>query len=108
MRGSDDDEDTGFADFDPAQAMDGRYVSNRELTERTGDQRIHLLERHFFVSFVVQKQRAAAARVIPHDAFEYNYGAVVGMLHLFEQGCGVDWLAGDRDSGFSFGTLGFV
>src|SRR2546430_11919106 len=43
MRRSDDDENTGFADFDPPQAVHDCGVANLKVLERSGNERSHFL-----------------------------------------------------------------
>src|SRR2546430_13870591 len=55
MRGGDDDENTGFANFESAETMGNGGVANLELPKRLSDHRFHLLYRHFFIGFIFQK-----------------------------------------------------
>ena len=70
MGGRDHNENADFTDLKASQAVNDGRIANVKLRERLRCQRLHLPERHFFVSFVFEKQSAAAATVISHYALE--------------------------------------
>src|SRR5579862_2501480 len=84
------DQYTGLADFQTSQSMDNRDVANLVLFQRLFRQRLHLLDGHFFIAFVLEIKSSAATSVVAHNAFKYGGGPVLGLLDGFEHGSAVD------------------
>src|SRR5260370_8890949 len=76
--------------------MDEGDVADLELAERLCCQRLHLLQRHFFVGFVVEVESLAAAGLVANYAFENDGGTIFSALACGECLVGVAWIAADR------------
>src|SRR5260370_36652143 len=76
--------------------MDEGDVADLELAERLCCQRLHLLQRHFFVGFVVEVESLAAAGLVANYAFENDGGTIFSALDCGECLGGVDWIAAYR------------
>ncbi|MBZ5704011.1 MAG: alanine--glyoxylate aminotransferase family protein [Acidobacteriia bacterium] len=72
MRRRHHDQHAGLADLQPPQPMHHGHVPHLELRQGLLRQRLHLLQRHLFVSFIVQIQRAPAARIVPRHPLEHH------------------------------------
>ena len=71
------------------------YVPDGELFARPGRKFRHLLRRHFFIRFVIEVERLAAAGVIPDNPVEYDDRAILSLFDGVNQGLRIDWLTGE-------------
>ncbi len=77
MRGADSDENTGFADFEAAEAMNDDDTMDSELCVEQLADFFHLGESHGFVRFVIEVQGAATMGFIADKPIEGNDGAIL-------------------------------
>src|SRR5256885_8954566 len=80
VRRCDRDQHAGFADLQAAQAVHDGYIANLEFRQRLAGQRLHFLQRHGFVRFVIQVERLASACLVAHDSFESQSPAILAAL----------------------------
>src|SRR5689334_11355060 len=64
MSSGDHDEDTGFANFQPAQPVGNGNLANLKLQFSLCRQALELLQGHFLVGFILEKQGPPVAGVI--------------------------------------------
>src|SRR6266568_5118576 len=95
MGGRDHNENADFTDLKVSQAVNDGRIANVKLRERLRCQRLHLPERHFFVSLVFEIQSAPTPTVVSHYALEDHGCSVVGTFDLREHSGSVDRLADD-------------
>ena len=93
MRGADGDEDAGFADFEPAEAMDNGNAVNDEFFVELGSNLLHFAQGHGFVSLVIEIEREAIVRLIADEAVKGNDGAVFGSTDVAHKSGHVDGIA---------------
>ncbi len=97
MRCADGDEDAGFADFEPAEAVgDSDAINGEERVKRGGDF-AHFLEGHGFVGFVFEIERFATVGLVADAAVEGDDGAVFGLAHVANEGISGDGFADEED-----------
>src|SRR5665213_2104915 len=60
-----------------AKAMNKGHMPHCEFRKGLLGQLVHLLQRHLFIGFVIEVERAAAARVVAHDTVEDYDSAVL-------------------------------
>src|SRR5437868_14573801 len=70
VRGCHHNQYAGLTNFQLAKAMNYDSLANCKFSAGFIHQRLHLLERHWLVSFVVKEWCLAAAAVIAHHTFE--------------------------------------
>ena len=78
MRGADGDEDGSLADFDAAEAMDDGDAMDGEFLAHLRTDFADFGERHFFIGFVFEIERGAAAEIIAREAVEDDQRAIFG------------------------------
>ena len=93
MRGANGYEDTGFADFETAEAMNDGDVVNGESFVQLGGDLVHFGEGHGFVSFVVEIESGAIEGLIAHEAVKGDDGAVFGSADVADESGHVDGIA---------------
>ena len=81
----------------PAQAVYHHGVANGKSLLRVFNQSMHLLQRHLFVSFVVQVQRSTATRIVAHNAVKDDHGSIFALLELLDKNFGLNRLAHQCD-----------
>src|SRR5579872_2837968 len=71
-----DDQDAGLTDFQPAQTMHYGEIADGKLPQRLLGERVHLLDSHLFIGFIIQVQSAPRPGVVANNAFKYDDGSV--------------------------------
>jgi hypothetical protein len=90
VRGTNGDEDAGFADFKAAQAMDDGDTVNGEFSVDLRADFANFQESHGFVGFVIKIEGAAAMGMIANAAIEgYDCSVFVGPDMAHDRG-GID------------------
>lgn len=74
---ADSDEHTGFTYFKSAEAVQHRHAVYGIALTNLGANLLHFRERHGFVGFVVQVERAAAMGLVTHKPVKCNRGAIL-------------------------------
>ena len=96
MRGADRDEDAGLANFEPAEPMHDGDAVDGEFRVNFGGDFSDFRERHRFVGFVVEIERAPAVRMVAHAAVEGDDGTVFGSARTWRTSDGrVDRVAAE-------------
>ena len=98
MRGADRDENTGFADFEAAEAVDHGYAIDGVGGVKVRCDFKHLGHGHGFVSFVFEIECGTAVRMIADAAVEGGYGAIAIGANLAGDFGIRDGAAGDFDA----------
>src|SRR5260370_10517593 len=74
------DQHACLPDLQPPQPVDDGRSPHPKTRPRLRRQRLHLLQRHGFIGFIVQIERPPPARVVPHHAVENHRRAVPLLL----------------------------
>src|SRR5580658_1973800 len=85
MRGSNHDQYTGLADFEPAEPMNDHHLPHSESLARLRGQFSHLRQCHLLIRLVFEIERLAAARMIADDPVEYHNRSIFRFLGLSDQ-----------------------
>ena len=87
MRGANGNENAGFADFQPAQAVDHCDAVNRIFFVELPADFAHFRESHRFIRFVIKVKRAPIVRLVADETVERYDGAVAGGANVPDE-CG--------------------
>jgi hypothetical protein len=94
---ADSDEDAGLANFEAAETVrDGDPIDGEFCVDVGGDF-FQLRERHRFVGFVVEIERAAAVRIVANAAVEGDDGAIGIGANVADERCGIDWVEAELE-----------
>src|SRR5579864_8535583 len=89
----------GFADVHSPKTVNDHRLPYVELSLALVRQQLHLLQCHRLISFVIEKQRLAAAAVVPHNAFKNATRSISWLAEAVGNRLYVDPLPHDRDIG---------
>jgi hypothetical protein len=97
VRGRHDHHHAGFSHQHTAQPMHhghrGDFVSGCNLASDLG----HQLERHRFVTLVIEAKGRTALGVVADDTFKRDHGALSACLQTRDHGAGIDGFASERE-----------
>src|SRR5580658_5446688 len=96
VRRTDGDEDARLANFQPAKPVSDSDKVNRKFLVNLSRDFPDFSERHRFVSFVIQVQRASTVRMISHAAVERDDRAVFSSTDMADQSSLIDGVAHQR------------
>ena len=91
MRGAYGDEDAGFANFKPPQAVHDSHTVNREFFMDVAANLPHLRNRHGFVGLVFEVQSAATMGLITGKTVEGHDRSILICTDVLKNRCHVDW-----------------
>ena len=95
MRGGDNDQHAGLANLEPSKPVDDRDLSHLVVRKHLLRQRVHLIQRHRLVGFIIQKQCPAIPCVVTDNAFKDHHRAVLALLYPFDDPLGLNSLTND-------------
>src|SRR5215472_14655180 len=93
--GSDNHKHTGLPNLQASEPVDDRDLPNFVICQCFFGQRIHLIEGHWFVSFVIQEKRFTVSRVVPDNSFKDDHCPVLTVLYLLHDPFSLDSRAND-------------
>ena len=85
MLRTDSDEDAGFPDFEPAEAVRHRHAMNRKFLMHLFRNFADFSKRHRFVRFVIEIKRATAVRVVADAAVKRYHRAVLRLANVLHK-----------------------
>src|SRR6202012_3401248 len=97
MRRADRDEDAGLADFETAETMRDSDAINGEFSVKVGGDIAQLGERHRFVGFVFEVERAPAMGIVTDATVEGDDGAIGISANMADKSYGIDRVAAELD-----------
>ncbi len=97
MGSADGDEDAGFSNFEAAKAVRYGDAIDGEFLMNAGGDFFQLLQRHGFVRFVVEVERAATVRIVANAAVESNDGAIGISANVVDKRGGIDRVVAELD-----------
>src|SRR5206468_1302193 len=71
---------TGLTNLQSPKPVNDGDMANFKILHGGDGQRLHLLDGHLFVSFVIQVERLAPSGLVAYCALEYQRGAIISTL----------------------------